>query len=80
VLLQFLIEALLLSITGGAIGIGLGAAGSAGLSRVMNFATLVTPSSIMISFGFSLGVGVIFGFYPALRASNLDPIEALRRE
>ncbi len=80
VLLQFLIEALLLSVTGGAIGIALGAAGAAGLSKVMNFQTLVTADSVLVSFGFALGVGVIFGFYPAYRASQLDPIEALRRE
>ncbi|HEY3367076.1 MAG TPA: ABC transporter permease [Symbiobacteriaceae bacterium] len=80
VLLQFLVEALILSITGGIIGIGLGGLGAVGLSKAMSFATKVTTSSILVSFGFSLFVGVVFGFYPALRASNLDPIEALRRD
>lgn len=80
VLLQFLIEALLLSVTGGAIGIGLGAGGAQLISKVLSFPALVTTSSVMISFGFSLAVGVLFGFYPAFRASQLDPIEALRRE
>jgi len=80
ILLQFLIEALILSVTGGVIGILLGSLGSQGLTKVLNFPALVTTDSVLISFGFSLGVGVIFGFYPALRASNLDPIEALRRE
>lgn len=80
VLLQFLIEALLLSVTGGAIGIGLGTGGAQLISKVLSFPALVTPSSVFISFGFSLAVGVLFGFYPAFRASQLDPIEALRRE
>jgi len=80
VLLQFLIEALILSVTGGAVGIAVGSLGAAGLSSVMGFKTLVTLDSIMVSFSFSLGIGVIFGFYPALRASALDPIVALRRD
>ena len=80
VLLQFLIEALILSLSGGAVGIAMGALGAMGLSRVLSFKTMVTPSSVLLSFGFSLAVGVIFGFYPAVRASNLDPIVALRRD
>jgi len=80
VLLQFLIEAILLSVTGGAIGIAIGIIGAAGVSRALSFETLVTSSSVLISFGFSLAVGILFGFYPAYRASTLDPIEALRRE
>ncbi|MGE5676150.1 MAG: ABC transporter permease [Mycobacterium leprae] len=80
VMLQFLVEALILSLTGGAIGIGLGMAGASGLSKVMSFQTKVTTGSILLSFGFSMAVGLIFGLYPAYRASNLDPIEALRRD
>jgi putative ABC transport system permease protein len=80
ILLQFLIEALILSVTGGLVGILLGSLGAAGLSKAVGFATKVTSGSVMLSFGFSMAVGVIFGFYPALRASNLDPIVALRRD
>lgn len=80
VLLQFLIEALILSLSGGAIGIALGWLASTGLATVLGFAPVVTASSVMVSFTFSLAVGVIFGLYPAYRAANLDPIEALRRE
>jgi putative ABC transport system permease protein len=80
ILLQFLIEAVLLSGTGGVIGIAIGALGAVGIGSVMNFPTVVTSQSVSLSFGFSMFVGVVFGFYPALRASNLDPIEALRRD
>ncbi|HYF95723.1 MAG TPA: ABC transporter permease [Symbiobacteriaceae bacterium] len=80
ILLQFLIEALILSVTGGIIGILLGSLGARGIARVMQFPTVVTSSAVLLSFTFSMAVGVVFGFYPALRASNLDPIEALRRE
>jgi len=80
ILLQFLVEALILSVTGGIIGIVLGALGARGIGSVMDFPTVVTSSAVMLSFGFSMAVGVVFGFYPALRASHLDPIEALRRE
>jgi len=80
VLLQFLIEALILSGSGGVIGILVGALGAKGISMALDFPALVTSSSVMLSFGFSMFVGVVFGFYPALRASNLDPIEALRRD
>ena len=80
VLLQFLIEALILSVTGGVIGIGIGGLGAMGISKALAFPAVVTTSSVVLSFGFSMFVGVVFGFYPALRASNLDPIEALRRE
>jgi len=67
-------------VTGGVIGIALGSFGALGISKIMGFSTVVTSSSVMLSFGFSMFVGVVFGFYPAVRASNLDPIEALRRE
>ncbi|MDF2630807.1 MAG: hypothetical protein K0R39_4638 [Symbiobacteriaceae bacterium] len=80
VLLQFLVEALILSVTGGIIGILFGALGARGISAVLGFPAVVTSSSVMLSFTFSMAVGVLFGFYPAVRASNLDPIEALRRD
>ncbi len=78
ILLQFLIESVILSLVGGAIGIGLGSLGSIGISQVIT--TSVTPWSVALSFGFSAGIGIIFGVAPAIRASRLDPIEALRYE
>src|SRR5579885_2220219 len=78
VLIQFLIEAVTLSVSGGVIGIVLGVAGSFALARVAGWSTAVTPPAILLSFGFAAFVGVFFGYYPARSASKLDPIEALR--
>jgi len=80
ILLQFLIEAVTLSSMGGVIGILLGMGGSKLLSNFAGWPTLVSPSSVVVAFLFSAAVGVFFGFYPARKASNLDPIEALRYE
>jgi putative ABC transport system permease protein len=80
VLTQFLVEAIVLSLAGGVIGIVVGLAGSYGVSQVMGWSTVVTTSSILISFGVAAATGVFFGFYPARKASALDPIEALRYE
>jgi putative ABC transport system permease protein len=80
ILSQFLIEAVLLALTGGAIGILLGVAGAVLISRFAGWTTLVSPASAVVAFGFSAAVGVFFGFYPARKASRLDPIEALRYE
>ncbi len=80
ILSQFLIEALLLSAVGGILGIILGSGAGALLSRLAGWATLVTPEAILISFSFSAAVGIFFGYYPARKASQLDPIEALRYE
>ena len=80
VLIQFLIEAVTLSVSGGVIGIVLGVAGSFALARVAGWQTAVTPPAILLSFGFAALVGVFFGYYPARSASKLDPIEALRYE
>ena len=79
IMMQFLIEALILSLSGGAIGIAIGYAGSRGIATI-GLPTLVSPLSVMTSFAFSAAVGIFFGLYPAVRAANLDPIEALRRE
>ena len=78
--IQFIIEALTLSLIGGIIGIIIGSAGSAILSSVMEWPTVVSPLSVFLAFGFSALVGIFFGFYPAYKASLLNPIDALRFE
>ncbi len=80
ILLQFLIEAVLVSITGGFIGIALGAGAAFIIAKAAKWAVYVSMSSILMSFGFSAAVGVIFGLWPAKKASELSPIEALRYE
>ena len=80
ILLQFLIEAVTLSSLGGVIGVGLGVASSQILARTMEWPSLISVSSIVVSLLFSMSVGVFFGFYPARQAARLDPIEALRYE
>jgi len=78
--LQFLIEALLLSIIGGMIGIIVGVGGSYIFGSVSDMRTVVSPTSIVLAFGSAAIVGAFFGFYPANQAAQLDPIEALRYE
>ena len=80
VLLQFLFEAITLSIVGGLIGVALGVAASELVGRVLKWPIVVTPMSVALSFGVAAFVGVFFGFYPARKAARLDPIEALRYE
>ena len=80
ILLQFLIEAVTLSSIGGLLGIVLGIGGAKLLTVVKNWPTQVSTQSIIIAFIFSAAVGIFFGFYPARKASQLDPIEALRYE
>jgi putative ABC transport system permease protein len=81
VLLQFLIEAVTLSILGGIVGIGLGIAIALGLPKLVpDTAAVITLSPMILAFAFSAGVGIFFGFYPAQKASKLDPIVALRYE
>jgi len=80
ILSQFLIEAVTLSVVGGVIGILLGFGGSLTMTRIAGWSTQVTPTSILVAFGFSACVGVVFGYYPARSASRLDPIVALRHE
>ncbi|MBI3584324.1 MAG: ABC transporter permease [Nitrospinae bacterium] len=78
--LQFIIEALTLSLIGGAFGIIIGISGSKLLSMIAGWPTIVSPLSISLAFSFSGIVGIFFGFYPAYKASLLDPIDALRYE
>ncbi|MBV9904436.1 MAG: ABC transporter permease [Alphaproteobacteria bacterium] len=80
VLLQFLIEAVVMSAFGGIVGILLGLAGSAALSRVLDLPFIFQPGIVVIAVLFAAGVGVAFGYFPARRAAQLDPIEALRHE
>ena len=80
ILLQFIIEAITLSSLGGLIGVGVGVLTSKLLSHFAEWPTMISPASIFAAFGFSAAVGVFFGFYPARKASLLDPIEALRYE
>ena len=77
---QFLIEAVTLSLIGGLIGIAVGLAGSIGISNLGDWPTVIRPESVVLAFGFAAVVGIFFGFYPARKASRLDPIEALRYE
>ncbi|RPI06216.1 MAG: FtsX-like permease family protein [Ignavibacteriae bacterium] len=80
ILTQFLIEALVLSLLGGIVGIILGIAGSSIISSIAKWPTIVTAFSIILSFGFSIAIGIFFGFYPARKAAMLNPIDALRYE
>jgi putative ABC transport system permease protein len=80
ILTQFLIEALTLSVAGGAIGIALGMGASRVLAWKARWPILLSPAAVVLAFGFSAAIGVFFGFYPARKASRLDPIEALRYE
>jgi putative ABC transport system permease protein len=80
ILRQFLLEAITLSVVGGAMGIMLGVGVSRSVTQGLGWPTLITSSSIVVAFAFAGAVGVFFGYYPARRAANLDPIEALRYE
>jgi putative ABC transport system permease protein len=80
ILTQFLIEALVLSLLGGITGIILGTVGSSVISSIAKWPTIITPFSVFLSFGFSIAIGIFFGFYPARKAAMLNPIDALRYE
>jgi putative ABC transport system permease protein len=80
ILTQFLLEAIVISVVGGLIGIALGWTLSTVAGRALDIVTVVTLSNILLATGFATAVGVIFGLYPAWRAANLRPIDALRYE
>ena len=80
ILLQFLVEAVVLSAMGGLIGVGLGVAGAKTASSIAGWPAIISADILVIAFGFSALVGVFFGLYPANKASRLNPIEALRYE
>ena len=77
---QFLLEAVTLGLAGGLVGIFVGIAGSAVIRSTLQWAVRISPSAFLLAFGFSTAIGVIFGFYPAYKASRMDPINALRFE
>ncbi|SDE47561.1 ABC transporter permease [Sporomusa acidovorans] len=80
ILMQFLIEAVVIGVIGGAIGIALGIGGSYTISSIAGWNTVITATPILVSFGFSVGIGLFFGLYPARKAALLNPIDALRYE
>ena len=80
VLWQFLVEAMALSLVGGMVGVGLGFGVSEGLTRFLAWPTAVPPDAVVISVGFAALIGIVFGFYPAWKGAQLDPIESLRFE
>jgi len=79
ILVQFLVEAVVLSLIGGAFGVLIGIFGAREISSIAGWRTLVQPAAIVIAFGFACAVGVFFGAYPALLAARLDPVRALER-
>ena len=80
ILLQFLVEAVTLSLIGGIIGVILGLMGSVGIAEIGGWPAIIQIESVFLAFGFAATVGIFFGFYPAKKAAMLDPIEALRYE
>ena len=80
ILAQFLVEAVTLAIAGGVVGIAIGLVAAQAIASLASWNTDVPPEAIALAFVFSAAVGIFFGFYPARKASRLDPIEALRYE
>ncbi|HAQ63623.1 MAG TPA: macrolide ABC transporter permease, partial [Ruminococcaceae bacterium] len=80
ILFQFLTESIILCVIGGTIGLLLGVSGAALVSSIMKIPLQVKLSTIVLAIGFSSFIGIVFGVYPAKRAANMPPIEALRRD
>ena len=80
IMMQFLIESVVIGVIGGIIGVGFGCVAAKAISQFGGFNTVITAAPILLSFGFSVGIGLFFGIYPARKAALLDPIEALRYE
>ena len=80
VLIQFLIEAVVLALLGGILGITLGIGGAVGVAYLLGWPLVVSPFAVLLAFVISAAVGIFFGYYSALKASRLNPIEALRYE
>jgi putative ABC transport system permease protein len=77
---QFLTEAIVLGLLGGLLGVGLGYIGATAVTQSLGWPVTVSTQTVLIAVGFSMGVGLVFGYYPARHAARLDPIEALRKE
>jgi putative ABC transport system permease protein len=80
ILLQFLVEAVILSAVGGVVGVLAGIVGARLVTTVAGWPAIVSPQAVAVAFLFSVGVGIFFGLYPANKASRLNPIDALRYE
>jgi putative ABC transport system permease protein len=80
IMAQFLVESVVVTIFGGLVGLGLGIGFTSAMSRMIQQPVVLTPQIMALGLSFAVGVGIFFGFYPAIRAARLNPIEALRYE
>ena len=80
VMLQFLVEAMVMSLIGGVLGVGFGLVSARTLTAILDWPTDISAGTLAAAFGIAAAIGIVFGYYPARRASRLDPIESLRYE